>query len=221
MNDLETALPGDTFTNLAASGEVLELNAPDGSTNDITSHQSQFLSAIASSNIFIFMLGTNDSKLENQANATKVFVEDYKAFLDEIYEGGNNPLHPLIYICTPPPVFKTDAGSDAIDANYADSTGADAGAGITSMVLSLQGYDGAQVINVNGTQMSAFFASPTTNYVNNDSDGIHPSLAGQQLIANEIQSVVVPEPGTLGLLAAVGLFLLFAARPRARFHTAV
>jgi lysophospholipase L1-like esterase len=197
-----------SLNNLAVSSTTLQIGAADGSACEVTSNQTAYNSAIAHDNIFIFMLGTNDAKTANQAGATANFVTDYKAFLNEIYQNGNNPLHPLIYICTPAPAL-TD--SFTIDPNFVNSTGPDAGAGITDMVESLAGYDGAQIINVNAGLSSEFFADPSAYYVG---DGIHPSLLGQQAIANFIASDItdppaVPEPGALSLLFSSCVVLLF------------
>ena len=196
-------------TNLAVSGETLVDNAADGSISDVASHQSQFNVAITDTNIFIFALGTNDGKTPNQAGVLTNFIPQYEADLNEIYENGDNPLHPLIYICTPVPVDPASNNNGNIDPSFVDSTGTDAGTGITAMVQSLAGYDGAQVIDLNDDLETEFFSNPAYYYRNDFADGIHPSLAGQQAIANLIGDdlVVAPEPSTWALLLG-GLGLL-------------
>ena len=152
--------------------------------------------------IFIFMLGTNNAKPENQANATANFVNNYKAFLDVIYD--NNTRNPTVYVATPPPAF---TNSFTIDPAFVNTD-------IDAMVSSLQGYRGTKVIDLNNGLMSLFSANQAT-YLQ---DGIHPTVAGDQAIAQVIYSAVIPEPATttvlIPVMSCVGVLALYRGRRR-------
>jgi lysophospholipase L1-like esterase len=141
----------------------------------------------STTDIFIIMLGTNNAKPENQTNATANFVNNYKAFLDVIYD--SNSRNPTVYITTPPPAF---TNGFTIDPAFVNTD-------IDAMVSSLQGYRGTKVIDLNNGLMSLFSANQAT-YLQ---DGIHPTIAGDQAIAQVIYTAIIPEPSSTTMLVPV------------------
>lgn len=141
----------------------------------------------STTDVFLIMLGTNNAKTENQAAATSSFVENYKAFLDVIYDG--NTRNPTVFVMTPPPAF---ANAFGIDATFVNEN-------IDSMVTSLAGYRGTKVIDLNDGLMSVFSGNQST-YLQ---DGIHPTIAGDQAIAQVIHAAMIPEVATTTWLVPV------------------
>lgn len=196
-----------TDTVLALNGSTLEINPVDGpsfqtaESSGITANANAYASV---GNIFIIMLGTNDAKTDNEANDNLNFVNDYKTLLDKITSNGTK--HPSIYITTPPPIANGNIWG--MDPTYANGT-------LSNMILGLSGYDGANVINLSGDLHNAFTQNQALYLTAND--GAHPTVAGDQLIADDIyQNVFVPEPSTFGLLTigVLGMTWFLAFRRR-------
>lgn len=156
----------------------------------------------STTDVFIIMLGTNNAKTENQAAATANFTTNYRAFIDVILN--NNSRNPSIYLATPPPAFANSFGIDAAFVNQ----------NIDSMITSLDGYRGAKVIDLNDGLMGLFTANQST-YLQ---DGIHPTIAGDQAIAQVIQAAMIPEPAAtawlVSVLASAGLVCVRIRRRR-------
>jgi lysophospholipase L1-like esterase len=157
-----------------------------------------------STDIFIIMLGTNNAKPENQAAATANFVANYQAFIDVIMD--NNSRNPSVYITTPPPAF---ANSFTIDPAFVNQN-------IDAMVTSLHGYRGTTVIDLNDDLMALFSANQST-YLQ---DGIHPTVAGDQVIAQAIYAAMIPEPAATTALLAGAALACACLRRRARIRCA-
>lgn len=168
---LDTLLPESHSYTLAkgTNGATLESFVSEN-TNGV-----RFLKG--TTDVFLIMLGTNNAKSANQSAATANFVNNYKAFLDVIYD--NNSRNPSVFVMTPPPAFANAFGISEAFVN----------ADIDSMVTSLAGYRGTKVVDLNDTLMSLFTAHQST-YLQ---DGIHPTIAGDQAIAQVIHAAMIPE----------------------------
>lgn len=137
--------------------------------------------AIAASDIIIIMLGTNDAKTANKSGTTANYVANYKTLLDKIRNTSTR--QPIIYIVTPPPAT---TNGYTIDPTFLNTT-------VVSLVQSLNGYAGARVIDVNTALYNTFTGSPSTYLT----DGVHPTPAGDQLIANVIATAMQTYTGTV------------------------
>ncbi len=186
---LDALLP-ETYTYTLAkgvNGATLESFVSEN-TNGVRFYKS-------STDVFLIMLGTNNAKPENQA-ATTGFVDNYKAFLDVIYD--SNSRNPSVFVMTPPPAFANSFGIDAAFVNE----------NIDSMITSLAGYRGTRVVDLNDTLMSLF----TTNQSTYLQDGIHPTIAGDQAIAEVIHAAMIPEPAATTWLVPVLSCVVLAGR---------
>lgn len=188
--------PGDTFVlNSGVNGAVMD-------SAYVTNNTAGVIYARSRADVFIIMLGTNNAKTANQAAATANFVNDYKSFIDLI--ANNTTRNASIYVTTPAPAFANGFGIDPAFTNNQ----------IDSMVTSLAGYRGTKVIDLNDELMSLFSGSQST-YL---SDGIHPTIAGDQAIAQTIYAAMIPEPASAACLisayAAAGALALRRRRRR-------
>lgn len=182
--------PADTYVlNSGVNGAVMDAAY-------VTNNRMGIISVRNTADVFIIMLGTNNAKTANQAAAVSNFVTDYKALIDAI--ANNTTRNAKIFVTTPPPAFANPFG---IDASFANSQ-------IDSLVTSLAGYRGTRVIDLNDDLMSLFTHNQST-YLQ---DGIHPTIAGDDVIAQTIYAAMIPEPATAGVFipafAAAGALAL-------------
>lgn len=124
--------------------------------------QAQFSTAVKSqANIFLIMLGTNDSKSKNWGTHSGEFKGDYQAMIDTLRKTNPNAKILLVF---PPPAFSSSYGisNDVINAQI-------------PQVKDIAAKRSLAVVDVNKALL------PFSRYFD---DGVHPDTAGADTIAH-------------------------------------
>ena len=115
--------------------------------------------------IVVFMLGTNDAKVENWIKEKDTFVSGYAALVDS-YK--NLPSHPKLFIALSPPIYRKETGAGFSAANLEEAV---------VQMRKVAGQTGATIIDVHAA---------TSNQPNKFGDGVHPNDDGKTIIAQTV-----------------------------------
>jgi len=147
---------GLAYATLLKSG-----NVPYWKTNKFTpSHE-------YNPDIVVIMLGTNDAKSYNWVDKDQ-YISDYTALIDT-YK--NLPSKPIVFICYPPPVYKTFSG-------VTDSRIRNEVIPKITQVASLNGVEIIDIYNVLSNKKELF------------PDGIHPNIEGARQLAQTVYQTI-------------------------------
>lgn len=132
--------------------------------------QPEYRKAIAfHPNIVVIMLGTNDTKPWNWSKHGSAFVANTEAMI-QVFK--SLPTHPKVYICLPPKVLKTNYGINEKNMVH----------GVIPAIKAAARKTGTPIINVFG-QLPA-----KMKYY--DSDGVHPNIRGEAIMAHIIAKAI-------------------------------
>lgn len=125
----------------------------------------------SSPNIVVIMFGTNDSKSWNWNAAN--FDADYRALIAE-YQGLRS--HPTVYICLVPPVYLPNAFGTTFDPTFIQNT-------VVPAIANIAAETGVTLIDNNTALL---------NHPELFTDGVHPTVDGANIIANNVAATIVP-----------------------------
>jgi acyl-CoA thioesterase-1 len=120
-------------------------------------------------NIVILALGTNDANTNyNETNAS--FVADYLALIDEFKALSSKP---SLYLMLPPPIFPNNGNlSYTLLQNF-----------VIPSIHQVASQSGLAIIDA---------YSPLLDHSEYFADGVHPSVEGARIIAQEVHNSIIP-----------------------------
>jgi hypothetical protein len=180
-----------SYLQLLPADRQIDLGVAGETTDDGVLRLAAWLQSGERADLVIVLEGTNDLFRSSYSEAAT--VANLEAMVVAILQAGGSPI-----LVTPPPVLTTGRDLEAQRA-----------ASLSVALVAMGARLGVPTADV----WSALAQHPNLAGLY-FADGVHPNAAGDQVIAQTLLALPLPEPGAFVTLAGVGMLALFRRRSR-------